>query len=60
MTSLVVDSTATAYIMTKGDEAPSKEAMSGLMPPGTGVKKLEKVVRPKTKVVYELAMTGFS
>lgn len=59
---MTVDSTATAYIVTKGDKKPEKAALEAAMKPkgkrGHKVTSLKSVKRLKPAAAYEVELKG--
>ncbi|MEE9392674.1 MAG: hypothetical protein V3W41_09235 [Planctomycetota bacterium] len=59
MKTVVVDSTATAWMKTTDDKKPSREAISAALKPlRSSISTLEKVTQPKPAVVYKLVVDG--
>ena len=58
VTSITVDSTATAWITTKDDKEPSKAEMQRLLGRRHGVSEVTKTTRAKSLKKYELVVGG--
>ena len=58
VTSITVDSTATAWITTKDDKEPAREAMQKLLGRRHEVSTVTKTTRAKSLAKYELVVGG--